>query len=94
MSRTAGICALLGCLAASVCAQPWLTGRVLDQSGKPVPSARLVVVFTDGKVEEVGWNFEKFLIGRDGKVASRFKSAVAPDSEDLTKAIKTALEAK
>ena len=43
---------------------------------------------------DISWNFEKFLIGRDGKVASRFKSAVAPDSEDLTKAIKTALEAK
>jgi len=48
----------------------------------------------DGKVEEVGWNFEKFLIGRDGKVAGRFKSAIAPDSEALVKAIKTELEKK
>lgn len=48
----------------------------------------------DGKVEEVGWNFEKFLIGRDGKIAGRYKSAVAPDSEVLTKAIKTELEKK
>lgn len=48
----------------------------------------------DGKVEEVGWNFEKFLIGRDGKVIGRFKSAVAPDSETLVKAIKTELEKK
>ncbi|HEV3438824.1 MAG TPA: glutathione peroxidase [Gemmata sp.] len=45
-----------------------------------------------GKVTEVGWNFEKFLIGRDGKVVGRFKSAVAPDSEELIKAIKTELE--
>jgi glutathione peroxidase len=41
---------------------------------------------------EVGWNFEKFLIGRDGQVAGRFKSAVAPNSETLTKAIKTELD--
>jgi glutathione peroxidase len=46
----------------------------------------------DGKVTEVGWNFEKFLIGRDGTVVGRFKSAVAPDSDELIKAIKTQLD--
>jgi glutathione peroxidase len=46
----------------------------------------------DGKVVQVGWNFEKFLIGRDGKVAGRFKSAVEPNSEALTKAIKAELD--
>jgi glutathione peroxidase len=45
-----------------------------------------------GKVEEVGWNFEKFLIGRDGKVVGRYKSAVAPNAEELTKAIKAELD--
>lgn len=45
-----------------------------------------------GNVTEVGWNFEKFLIGRDGKVAGRFKSGVAPDSDELMKAIKSELE--
>lgn len=48
----------------------------------------------DGKVQEVGWNFEKFLVGRDGKVIGRFKSAVKPDSEELVGAIKAALVAK
>ncbi len=47
---------------------------------------------TSGKVSEVSWNFEKFLIGRDGKVTGRYKSKVAPDSEELTKAIKTELD--
>lgn len=46
----------------------------------------------DGKVTEVGWNFEKFLISRDGKVVGRYKSAIAPESEELNKAIKTELE--
>jgi glutathione peroxidase len=45
-----------------------------------------------GEVEQVGWNFEKFLVGRDGKVVGRFKSAVAPDAAELSKAIKTELE--
>jgi glutathione peroxidase len=46
----------------------------------------------EGKVEEIGWNFEKFLIGRDGKVVGRYKSAVEPMSDELTKAIKTELD--
>jgi glutathione peroxidase len=46
----------------------------------------------DGKVTEVGWNFEKFLVGRDGKVVGRFKSGVAPTAAELTKAIKAELD--
>jgi glutathione peroxidase len=45
-----------------------------------------------GKVKEVSWNFEKFLVGRDGKVASRFAPKTEPDSEEVTKAIKTELD--
>lgn len=43
---------------------------------------------------EVKWNFEKFLIGRDGEILARFRSNVAPDSEEMTKAIEAALAAK
>ena len=43
---------------------------------------------------EVGWNFEKFLISRDGKVVGRFKTGVAPDAEALVKAIETELAKK
>jgi glutathione peroxidase len=42
----------------------------------------------------VKWNFEKFLIDRDGKIIARFPSKVEPESEELTKAIETALEKK
>jgi glutathione peroxidase len=45
-----------------------------------------------GKVAEVSWNFEKFLIGRDGKVAGRFNPRLKPDASELTKAIKTELD--
>jgi len=39
----------------------------------------------------VKWNFEKFLIGRDGQIAGHYRSAVAPDSEELVQAIETEL---
>jgi glutathione peroxidase len=39
----------------------------------------------------VAWNFEKFLIGRDGTVLGRFKSAVEPESAELKAAIEAAL---
>ncbi len=42
---------------------------------------------------EVLWNFEKFLINRDGSVAGRFSPNVAPDDTALVGAIETALGA-
>ena len=41
----------------------------------------------------VAWNFEKFLIGKDGSVLARFKSGVEPDATELTSAIEAALVA-
>lgn len=40
---------------------------------------------------EVLWNFEKFLIGRDGKVAGRFAPAMAPDDAVLVAAVEAEL---
>jgi glutathione peroxidase len=42
---------------------------------------------------EVAWNFEKFVIGKDGKVVARFHPDVAPDSPELKQAIDKALAA-
>jgi len=42
----------------------------------------------------IGWNFTKFLIGRDGKILNRFNSPVKPDSPEVTHAIEAALAAK
>lgn len=36
---------------------------------------------------EVRWNFEKFLVGRDGDVAARYGSKVEPESQELRDAI-------
>jgi glutathione peroxidase len=41
----------------------------------------------------VAWNFEKFLIGKDGTVLARFKSAVEPEAAELKAAIEAALAA-
>ena len=40
---------------------------------------------------DIGWNFEKFLIDREGNLVRRFKSNVEPDSEELTGAIESLL---
>jgi len=42
---------------------------------------------------DVAWNFEKFLVGKDGTVLSRFKSGVAPEDAELNSAIEAALKA-
>jgi glutathione peroxidase len=40
---------------------------------------------------QVGWNFEKFLIGKSGEVVGRFKSGVEPTSDELVGEIKKEL---
>jgi glutathione peroxidase len=42
---------------------------------------------------DIQWNFTKFLIGPDGRVITRFESAVTPDSPEVTGAIEKALAA-
>jgi glutathione peroxidase len=42
---------------------------------------------------EVKWNFNKFLVGRDGKLIKHFESKVTPESEELNGAIEKALAA-
>jgi glutathione peroxidase len=48
---------------------------------------------TPNPVPEVLWNFEKFLIGKDGAVIARFAPTTAPDDPALVGAIETALAA-
>ena len=43
---------------------------------------------------DIKWNFNKFLIGKDGKIVKRFDSNVKPESAEMTKAIEEALAAK
>ncbi len=43
---------------------------------------------------DVTWNFEKFVLGRNGQVVARFAPQTKPDSPDVIKAIEAELEKK
>ena len=43
---------------------------------------------------DIAWNFEKFLIGRDGGIRGRFKTRVQPDDPEVITAIEAALAAE
>jgi glutathione peroxidase len=45
----------------------------------------------DGTAGDIRWNFEKFLVGRDGSVIARFSPMVAPEDPALVAAIEAAL---
>jgi glutathione peroxidase len=40
---------------------------------------------------EVKWNFEKFLIGKDGHIVARYRSKITPESDEMVKAIEAEL---
>lgn len=47
-----------------------------------------------GMSGDIKWNFEKFLVGRDGKVAKRFAPQVKPDAPEVIEAIEGELKKK
>lgn len=49
--------------------------------------APLYSYLTAAQGGDVKWNFTKFLIGKDGRAASRFEPGVAPDAPELSEAI-------
>ncbi|HEY3484535.1 MAG TPA: glutathione peroxidase [Ilumatobacteraceae bacterium] len=61
-----------------------LTSSVPTAEGKGVMRDRLRGFgMTPTEDPDVLWNFEKFVIGRDGNVAARFAPAVTPDDPEL-----------
>jgi glutathione peroxidase len=43
---------------------------------------------------DIKWNFNKFLIGRDGKIIKRFDSKATPESAEVVAAVEAALAVK
>ena len=39
----------------------------------------------------IGWNFEKFIVGKDGNVAARFKTRTQPDAPEVVKLLEEEL---
>lgn len=67
---------------------PMFSKIVVSGSGK-VP---LYEYLTKSKGGEVGWNFTKFLVGKDGKVLARFEPGTKPESGEVIAAIERALK--
>ncbi len=60
--------------------------KVAIKSGTPHPLYAELL-----KTGDVGWNFCKFLVGKDGKVLQAFDAGVEPEAAELTAAIDKAL---
>jgi glutathione peroxidase len=66
----------------------------LDVKGsKQHPLYAILSDFPDdsGKAGDVTWNFEKFLVGRDGRVVRRFRPKVVPEDPKIVEAIESLL---
>jgi glutathione peroxidase len=61
--------------------------KVLGGDKSPLYS-KLIAFEPEG---DISWNFEKFLIDKNGNVIGRYKSKVKPESEEMTAAIEKAL---
>jgi glutathione peroxidase len=59
----------------------------------PLFAALTQTADSDGDAGDVKWNFEKFLVTRDGTVAGRYRSNIEPDDPDLLVAVEKALAA-
>ncbi|KUO18754.1 glutathione peroxidase [Streptomyces dysideae] len=45
----------------------------------------------EGHTGDIRWNFEKFLIGRDGEIVARFSPQTEPEAAELVAALESAL---
>ncbi len=70
-----------------------LFSRVTVLGERKIPLFRTLITRTgpDTQPGEIRWNFEKFLIGRDGTLLARFPSAVEPESPALLDSLARAL---
>lgn len=68
---------------------PMFSKITVKGAGRP----RLYQVLTESAdpAGEIGWNFEKFLIGKDGHIAARFKTRVTPGDPAVAAAIEAEL---
>ncbi|MEU3979454.1 glutathione peroxidase [Streptomyces sp. NPDC026672] len=64
----------------------------VNGEGRHTLYERLVgVADAEGHTGDIRWNFEKFLVGRDGTVLGRFSPQTEPESAEVVKAVEGAL---
>jgi glutathione peroxidase len=64
---------------------------ILGKEGAPLYK---FLTSKEGKPGEVKWNFEKFIIGRDGTIVARFLSDTEPDAPDFVDLLRKELNKK
>ncbi|MEY2939487.1 MAG: hypothetical protein RIS58_474 [Actinomycetota bacterium] len=57
----------------------------------PLYSSLRAVTDGEGYSGDIRWNFEKFLVGRDGSIVARFHPKTQPDAPEVIQAITNAL---
>jgi glutathione peroxidase len=57
----------------------------------PLYQALTPVKDAEGRDGDIQWNFEKFLVGRDGNVIARFSPMVLPEASEVVDSIEKAL---
>ncbi|WP_405140002.1 MULTISPECIES: glutathione peroxidase [unclassified Nocardia] len=65
--------------------------EVNGEGAHPLYRELTQVADAEGAAGDVQWNFEKFLIGRDGTVLARIRPRTEPTDESVTSAIEAAL---
>ncbi|NJN30123.1 MAG: glutathione peroxidase [Synechococcales cyanobacterium RM1_1_8] len=64
---------------------------LLEKQDVNGPNRSPLYQFLVGEGEDIGWNFGKFVVGRDGEVVGRFDPKTPPDDAALKAAIEQAL---
>ncbi|MBL1089706.1 MULTISPECIES: glutathione peroxidase [Streptomyces] len=68
-------------------------GDVNGAARQPLYAELTAVADAEGAAGDVQWNFEKFLIDAEGRVAGRFRPRTEPEAPELVAAIEAALPA-
>jgi glutathione peroxidase-family protein len=64
---------------------------LLEKQDVNGPNRSPLYQFLVGDGPDIGWNFGKFLVGRNGEVIARFEPKTLPNDPDLKAAIEAAL---
>ena len=57
----------------------------------PLYAALTQAADAEGHAGDIRWNFEKFLVGRDGEVVARFGPQIDPEAPEVVEALEKAL---
>ncbi len=66
-------------------------GKITVKGPDKHPLYAALIAQSETPDAEIAWNFEKFLVGRDGRVIGRFSPRMTPDDPALIAAIDAAL---